>query len=87
MDEGKNLSIATTDQVKQVLREVMKEFREQPTYLTAKRAAVDLDVSESFILKAKNDGLLECYQPTRGGIVRFTRQHLENFMKRTKNTK
>jgi len=76
------ITLATTEQVKQAVSEAMKEFREQPTYLTAKRAAVDLDVSESFVLKAKNDGLLQCYQPTKGGIVRFTRQHLQDFMRR-----
>ena len=41
-----------------------------------------IGVSESFIIKAKKDGLLDYYQPIRGGIVRFTKKHLDDFMKR-----
>lgn len=76
------ITLATTEQLKEAVREVMAEYTDQPGYLTAKQAGKYLGVSESFILKAKNDSLLECYQPVKGGIVRFTKQHLEDFMKR-----
>jgi len=76
------ITLATTEQLKQAIREVLQEFHEQPAYLNARKAAKYLGVSESFILKAKNSGLLKCYQPTSNGTVRFTRQHLEDFMRR-----
>ena len=67
----------------EAIEEVMKQKRSsEAAYLNTRQAASYLGVSESTVNTLTKKGLLGYYQPGgKGSIKRFTKQHLEDYMK------
>ena len=81
--EGASVLLVTEKALSRIVKQAVNQApNEVPDYLTSKQAGKMIGVSASFIIKAKKDGLLDYYQPIKGGIVRFTKKHLDDFMKR-----
>ena len=73
-----------SEKVAEIIRQVMAEKQPVlvPKYLNRKQAADYIGLSGSFVQQMKDQGRLEYYQPVSGGTVRYTVEHLDQFMVR-----
>lgn len=82
------LIILTPSQLKSVIKEVLDEYKHgvqpvQNKWMTATEAAKYMGVNRGYIHMLKREGLIECYNPIPGGIVRFSTDQCDAFIKST----
>jgi len=76
-------------EIEKVMRRVLAEAKDQPEpgYYNLKQAGTYLGLSPHCVQKWKDAGMLEHFQPVRNGTVRYSKLHLDNFMRRRESQK
>jgi len=79
------LVVITPERLKSLIREALDDYKlnEAPVnWMNATKAAQYMGVSRAFLHLDRRKGLLECYNPIPGGIVRCSRNQCDALIKR-----